>query len=64
VPEAVLRAVSVDRIARLSLDVVSAGGRLVDLPEDDMAELPDLGSSFNHSTAWRHELARLDDPHE
>lgn len=59
VPEAVLNAVSVERIARLSLTVVSAGGRLRDLPEADMAELPDLGGSFNHDTAWRHELARL-----
>jgi 3,4-dihydroxyphthalate decarboxylase len=54
-----LRAVSVTRLARLSLDVVQAGGTLVDLPEEDMAELPDLGSSFNEDTAWRHELARL-----
>ncbi|MBA3523453.1 MAG: class II aldolase/adducin family protein [Geodermatophilaceae bacterium] len=59
VPEAVLHAVSVDQIARLSLAVVSAGGTLSDLPAADMAELPDLGGSFNHDTAWRHELARL-----
>jgi 3,4-dihydroxyphthalate decarboxylase len=59
VPEAVLRAVSVDTIARLSLDVVKAGGTLRDLPEEDMRELPDLGGGFNHDTAWRHEISRL-----
>jgi 3,4-dihydroxyphthalate decarboxylase len=59
VQEAVLNAVAVDQIAQLSLTVVSAGGVLTDLPEEDMAELPDLGSGFNHDTAWRHELARL-----
>lgn len=59
VPEAVLHAVSVDQIARMSLTVVSAGGTLVDLPAEDMAELPDLGGAFNHDTAWRHEMARL-----
>ncbi|MEV8559126.1 class II aldolase/adducin family protein [Streptomyces sp. NPDC051917] len=59
VPEAVLRAVSIDTIARLSLDVVKAGGTLTDLPPEDMKELPDLGGSFNNDTAWRHELARL-----
>jgi ribulose-5-phosphate 4-epimerase/fuculose-1-phosphate aldolase len=59
VPEAVLRAVSVDQIARLSLTIASAGGELRDLPPEDMAELPDLGGAFNHTTAWRHELARL-----
>ncbi len=59
VPEAVLHALAVDRLARLELTVVSAGGTLVDLPAEDMAELPDLGAGFNHATAWRHELANL-----
>ncbi|SFO55651.1 3,4-dihydroxyphthalate decarboxylase [Pseudonocardia ammonioxydans] len=59
VEQAVLQAVSVDGLARLSLRIVSAGGTLVDLPEQDMAELPDLGAGFNTDTAWRHELARL-----
>lgn len=59
VEEAVLRAVSVDQLARLSLTVVTAGGTLRDLPDADLAELPDLGGRFNVGTAWRHELARL-----
>jgi ribulose-5-phosphate 4-epimerase/fuculose-1-phosphate aldolase len=59
VPEAVLRAVSVDQIARLSLTIASAGGEVRELPPEDMAELPDLGGAFNLGTAWRHELARL-----
>lgn len=59
VAEAVLRAISVDHIARLSLSIVSAGGQLHDLPAEDLDTLPDLGPSFNQSTAWRHELARL-----
>jgi 3,4-dihydroxyphthalate decarboxylase len=59
VAEAVLRAISVDQLARLQLTVVSAGGRLRDLPPKDMAELPDLGGGFNVGTAWRHELSRL-----
>jgi 3,4-dihydroxyphthalate decarboxylase len=60
VEQAVLQAISVDGIAGLSLDIVSAGGNLRDVPDDDMAELPDLGSTFNTQTAWRHELARLE----
>ena len=59
VQEAVLRAVSVDVLARLSLQVVSAGGRLVDLPAEDLAQLPDLGAGFNEGVAWRHEISRL-----
>ncbi len=60
VADAVLRAISVDQIARLSLTIASSGGTLRDLPEEDMAELPDLGGGFNLATAWRHELARLE----
>ena len=59
VERAVLQAIAVDGLARLSLRVVSAGGVLADIPEADMAELPDLGAAFNTGTAWRHELARL-----
>lgn len=59
VAEAVLRAISVDRIAALSLTIMATGGVLADLPAEDLAELPDLGGAFNTGTAWRHELARL-----
>ena len=59
VQEAVLRAVSVDAIARMSLAVRMAGGELRDLPAGDLAGLPDLGPAFNEGVAWRHELARL-----
>jgi ribulose-5-phosphate 4-epimerase/fuculose-1-phosphate aldolase len=59
VAEAVLRAVSVDTIAGLSLSIQAAGGTLADIPAADMAELPDLGDTFNQATAWRHEIARL-----
>jgi ribulose-5-phosphate 4-epimerase/fuculose-1-phosphate aldolase len=59
VAEAVLRALSVDTLAGLSLSVLAAGGTLADVPEVDLAELPDLGDTFNQATAWRHEVARL-----
>ncbi|MFD7443692.1 class II aldolase/adducin family protein [Streptomyces sp. NPDC059909] len=59
VEEAVLRAISIDTIARLSLTITQAGGTLQDLPPEDLRELPDLGSGFNHDTAWRHELTRV-----
>jgi ribulose-5-phosphate 4-epimerase/fuculose-1-phosphate aldolase len=61
VPEAVLRAISVDTIAGLALTVVAAGGRL-DIPDDDWADLPDLGPGFMEGVGWRHELARLGEP--
>lgn len=61
VADAVLQAISVDTIARMSLTVRAAGGQLSDLPLEDQAELPDLGGALNTATAWRHELARLGD---
>lgn len=57
--EAVLRAIALDRIARLSLAIAQAGATPASIPEADQAQLPDLGATFNLSTAWRHELARL-----
>jgi len=60
IQEAVLQAISVDTIARISLTVLSAGGTLADLPDADLAELPDLGPAFNKGVAWQHEIARLD----
>lgn len=59
VPEAVLRARSVDTLAALTLSVARAGGLPVDLPPEDFAELPDLGGGFTEDIAWRHEVASL-----
>ena len=59
VEQAVLQAVSVDRLARLSLRVVGAGGTLVDLPEPrTWPSCPTWAPASTTATAWRHELAR------
>lgn len=59
VEQAVLQAISINTIASLSLDIVSAGGTVTALAPEDLAELPDLGADFNTRTAWRHEVARI-----
>ena len=56
---AVLRALAVDSLARLSLAVVQAGGAPAPIADADRAELPDLGSAFNEELLWRHHLACL-----
>jgi ribulose-5-phosphate 4-epimerase/fuculose-1-phosphate aldolase len=61
VEQAVLQAISLDALARMSLWVRSAGGTLQDIDERDWDDLPDLGSGFNTDAAWRHEVARLQD---
>lgn len=60
VQQAVLQAISVNRLAQMSLRVASAGGTLRDIAEEDWDDLPDLGAGFNTEAAWRHEIAHLD----
>jgi ribulose-5-phosphate 4-epimerase/fuculose-1-phosphate aldolase len=59
VAHATLRAISVDTLARMILAVAGAGGTPVDLPVEDLAQLPDLGGVLNRTIAWRHEISRL-----
>jgi ribulose-5-phosphate 4-epimerase/fuculose-1-phosphate aldolase len=59
VPQAVLQAISLDALARMSLRVRSAGGALRDIDDSDWDDLPDLGPAFTAEAAWRHEVARL-----
>jgi ribulose-5-phosphate 4-epimerase/fuculose-1-phosphate aldolase len=62
VPQAVLQAISLNELARMSLRVRAAGGALRDIDDSDWDDLPDLGLAFTADAAWRHELARLDQP--
>lgn len=59
VQQAVLQAISLDALARMSLRVLSAGGTLHDIDDADWEDLPDLGPAFTAEAAWRHEVARL-----
>ncbi|BCO36693.1 aldolase [Mycobacterium heckeshornense] len=59
VQQAVLQAISLDALARMSLQVQAAGGSLRDIDERDWDDLPDLGSGFTVEAAWRHEIARI-----
>jgi ribulose-5-phosphate 4-epimerase/fuculose-1-phosphate aldolase len=56
---AVLQAVAVDTLARVTLAVRQAGGVPRPISDDDLAALPDLGGGFNVATMWRHLLTRL-----
>jgi hypothetical protein len=46
-------------LARVSVESARLGGRAAELPSEDVAELPDLGGSFNDVMLFRHHLARL-----
>jgi hypothetical protein len=58
VARAVLQAIAVDSIARMSLTVLAAGGTLQPISDEDLAALPDLGGGFNVDTMWRHLVRR------
>lgn len=59
VKTAVLQAIAVDTLARMTLTVRQAGGVPRAISDDDLAGLPDLGGGFNVETMWRHLLTRL-----
>jgi ribulose-5-phosphate 4-epimerase/fuculose-1-phosphate aldolase len=59
VEQAVVRALALDVLARVSLESARLGGRAPELPPEDVAELPDLGGAFNDVMLFRHHLARL-----
>jgi ribulose-5-phosphate 4-epimerase/fuculose-1-phosphate aldolase len=73
VQQAVVRALTLDALARVSVERARLAGwsalagadsdelhrPAADLSPQDVAELPDLGSSFNDLNVWRHHLARL-----
>jgi ribulose-5-phosphate 4-epimerase/fuculose-1-phosphate aldolase len=60
VQQAVLQAISLDALARMSLRVGAAGGTLRDIDDADWEHLPDLGPGFTADAAWRHEVARME----
>lgn len=62
VEQAVVRALNLDVLARINVEREGLADRPredIDLPPEDVAELPDLGSAFNDLLVWRHHLARL-----
>lgn len=59
VEQAVVRALSLDVLARVNVELATLGRHAEDLTPADIAELPDLGSAFNDLNLWRHHLALL-----
>lgn len=59
VEQATLRALDLVELSRVSAEVALLGGSPQTLPDDDRQELPDLGSSFNDLSRWRHYAGRL-----
>jgi 3,4-dihydroxyphthalate decarboxylase len=58
VEEAVVRALDLNTLATVTLELARLGARPDPVPPEDVAELPDLGSAFNDLTVWRHLVAK------
>ncbi|MFL5863003.1 MAG: class II aldolase/adducin family protein [Solirubrobacteraceae bacterium] len=58
VEEAVVRAVNLNALATVTLELARLGARPQDVPDEDVAELPDLGSAFNDLSVWRYLVAK------
>ncbi len=54
VEQATVRALNLELLARVTVDLARLGAAPDVLTENDRAELPDLGAGFNEGLVWRH----------
>ena len=59
IEEATVRALSFNTLARATLQVAQTGRKAPAISADDIAKLPDLGSTFNDTWVWRYYLRKL-----
>lgn len=59
VEQALMRALHINTLAKIVLEVEQAGGHAESIPQQDLDELPDLGGGFNDLGGWRHYFAKL-----
>lgn len=60
VEQAVVRALNLDVLARVNLELAHLGAVPDVMPPEDVAELPDLGGTFNDTNVWRFHVNRLE----
>jgi 3,4-dihydroxyphthalate decarboxylase len=60
VEEATVRALNLNVLTQVTLQVAQTGRHAPDIPPEDAAELPDLGSTFDVKWVWRHYIKKLE----
>jgi ribulose-5-phosphate 4-epimerase/fuculose-1-phosphate aldolase len=60
VAQATMRALDLTELHRIAAELAFLGSAPDPVPDTDHAELPDLGSSFNDASRWRHYTGRLE----
>jgi len=56
---AVVTALNLNLLARMTVALASMGRSAPPVPEADRVDLPDLGSGFNEQLVWQHHMAKL-----
>lgn len=51
-PDATLRALNLEMLCKLTVDLARLGPTAPEVPDADVAELPDLGSGFHVEMTW------------
>lgn len=64
VEQATVRALNFNALARVTLQIAQTGREVADIPQEDVEELPDLGSTFNDEWVWRHHVKMLEEGKE
>jgi ribulose-5-phosphate 4-epimerase/fuculose-1-phosphate aldolase len=60
VEQAVIRALNIEILARMTLDATHRGTPPPEVPAEDIAAMPDLGSMFNDTYVWQYHRSRLE----
>lgn len=58
VGQAVVRALNLNALATVTVELARLGLQVPEIPAGDVAELPELGASFNDEAVWRYHLAK------
>ena len=61
VEEATVRALNFNILARITLQASLTGKQIPEIPPEDVAELPDLGSTFNDEWVWRYHTRMVEE---
>lgn len=59
VEQAVVRALNIESLARMTLDSACRGTLPDEVPDADAETMPDLGSAFNDTYVWQYQRSRL-----
>jgi ribulose-5-phosphate 4-epimerase/fuculose-1-phosphate aldolase len=61
VEEATTTALNFNTLAQVTLEVAKTGRNAPNISEEDIAELPDLGTKFNAKWVWRYYVKKLEE---